>query len=131
MLNEDASKYGMDETVQKLAQDIAAHNWKVTQQYSLDKGAAKLGMQIRPVVVIELGSPAHSAKILENGEYGPTKVMMPARIAVYEKENGEVYISQLNLSLLGAMFVGVVKEVMAGAQDEHDAMVKDLVQTRS
>ncbi len=127
MLVENESKYGMEETVQKLVPQIEEHNWVVKKQYSLDKGAAKIGKQIKPVVVIALGSSAHSSKILEIDDNRPTAVMMPARIAVYQKENGKVYISRLNLELMGTMFGGVVKEVMVEAQREHDAIVKDII----
>lgn len=127
MLIENESKFGVEETVQKLTQLIEENNWKVKQKYPLHKGAAKIGKQIKPVVVIEFGHSAHSSKILEIDDNRPTAAMMPARIAVYEKENKKVYISRLNLGLMGSMFGGVVKEVMGEAQKEHDAIVEDII----
>jgi uncharacterized protein (DUF302 family) len=127
MLIENESKFGVEETVQKLTQLIEENNWKVKQKYPLHKGAAKIGKQIKPVVVIEFGHSAHSSKILEIDDNRPTAAMMPARIAVYEKENKKVYISRLNLGLMGIMFGGVVKEVMGEAQKEHDAIVEDII----
>lgn len=127
MLIENESKFGVEETVQKLTQLIEENNWKVKQKYPLHKGAAKIGKQIKPVVVIEFGHSAHSSRILEIDDNRPTAAMMPARIAVYEKENKKVYISRLNLGLMGIMFGGVVKEVMGEAQKEHDAIVEDII----
>lgn len=127
MLIENESRYGLEETVQKLLPLIEANHWAVKQQYALHKGAAKLGVNIKPVIVIELGSAPHSSRILAIDENRRTAVMMPARIAVYEKEAGGVYIAMLDLDLMGRMFGGVVRDVMVVAQEEHDAIVKGIV----
>ncbi|MBT3205174.1 MAG: DUF302 domain-containing protein [Gammaproteobacteria bacterium] len=127
MLIENESRFDVDKTVQKLTQSIEQSNWVVKQKYLLHKGAAKIGKLINPVVVIELGHAGHSSTILKFDDYRSTAVMMPARIAVYEKENDKVYISRMDLKLMGSMFGGVVKQVMGEAQQEHDAIVKDVI----
>lgn len=127
MLIEKESKFGLNETVQKLTHSIEANDWKVKQKYPLHKGAAKIGKEIKPVVVIELGHAAHASTILEVDGFRATSVMMPARMSVYEKENGKVYISRMDLKLMGSMFGGVVKTVMGKANEEHESIVENLI----
>lgn len=65
MLIENESRFDVDKTVQKLIRSIEQSNWVVKQKYLLHKGAAKIGKQINPVVVIEPGHAGHSSTILE------------------------------------------------------------------
>ncbi len=41
-------------------------------------------------------------------------VMMPCSISVYEKSDGNVYVSTMNAALMGRMFGGTVAKVMSG-----------------
>jgi hypothetical protein len=46
---------------------------------------------------------------------------MPLAVGVYEDGNGDVYVTRLNVGLLGRMFGGTISEVMgqAGADLER------------
>jgi len=41
--------------------------------------------------------------------------LMPLGIGIYEDKDGQVYISELNVGLLGMMFGGTIADVMADA----------------
>jgi hypothetical protein len=48
---------------------------------------------------------------------------MPLGIGVYENKEGEVYISELDVGLMGMMFGGTIADVMADAGKD----VKDII----
>ena len=56
--------------------------------------------------------------------------LMPCAIAVYEGDDGAVYVSGMNMGLMGKMFGGNIAEVMGGsvADDERkilSAVIQD------
>ena len=69
---------------------------------------------MRPVRLVNLCHPQHAAKILSEDGARLVSVMMPCTIAVYEKSDGSIWAANMNASLMGGMFGGVVSEVMAG-----------------
>jgi hypothetical protein len=48
---------------------------------------------------------------------------MPLGIGVYQEEDGNVYISELNVALLGMMFGGTIAEVMADAGNDISEVI--------
>lgn len=40
---------------------------------------------------------------------------IPIEIGIYEDQSGQVYVSELNVGLMGKMFGGTIAEVMSGA----------------
>lgn len=48
---------------------------------------------------------------------------MPLAIGVYEDKKGQVYVSQLNVGLMGKMFGGTIAEVMAMAGKDLNEVV--------
>jgi hypothetical protein len=52
---------------------------------------------------------------------------MPLAIGVYEDKNGQVYVSQLNVGLLGMMFGGTIAEVMGMAGNDLNEVIASVV----
>jgi hypothetical protein len=48
---------------------------------------------------------------------------MPIEIGIYEDKSGRVYVSELNVGLLGKMFGGTIAEVMGDAGKD----IKDII----
>ena len=57
-------------------------------------------------------------KVLEGNNERIVSTMMPCRIAIYEKEDGKVYTSYMNFSLLAGAMGGAVDEAMTTAMEE-------------
>jgi len=53
--------------------------------------------------------------------------MMPCRISVYEKSDGNVYISRLNSVKLGGLFGGIIKVAMDEAGNESELIIQSVV----
>lgn len=123
MLSERPSRVGLDATVERLTKAAEAQGWVVSSIQKLDQSIVKHGgPKVRPVRLVNLCHPQHAAKILNEDGARIVSVMMPCTIAVYEKSDGTVWAANMNAKLVGAMFGGVVAEVMAGpvatSQDE-------------
>lgn len=115
MMVESQSKLGFDDTVQTIQDNAATQDWIVPNVMRLDKSIAKHGYDVRPVAVIELCKPDLAAEILAEDDARLVSSLMPCRIAVYEKSNGDVILSRMNTALMSKMFGGLVTEVMSEA----------------
>ena len=60
-------------------------------------------------------NPRYASKILANDADRGVTAFMPLGIGVYEDKKGQVYVSQLNVGLLGMMFGGTIADVMGMA----------------
>lgn len=119
MFFESKSKFGFDETVEKLSEIILENGWKVTHTHDLKETMKKNGLEVAPVKVIELCNPQYAYRLLSDDTLRIYSNMMPCRLSVYEKADGKTYVSRMNSAMMAAQIGGVVQEVMSGAF--HDA----------
>lgn len=112
MLQEHASPYGVDETVERIRRNAVDQGWVVSGVRRLDESIRKHGGgDLPPVRLINVCQADHAHRILDEGDQRIVSVMMPCTISVYEK-GGETYIGTMNAGLMGRMFGGTVAEVM-------------------
>ena len=52
--------------------------------------------------------------------------MMPHSVAVYEKSDGNTYISSMNMKLMGQIFGGETERVMGLVQSDDDVILEFL-----
>ncbi len=119
MLNVHPSRLGFDETVEAIEAGIDQQGWVLAGKRDMQKSLSKHGRDFpRRVAIVELCHPEYADRVLtDNRELA---AMMPCSIAVYEGDDGAVYVSRMNTGLMGRMFGGTVAEVMGGpvARDE-------------
>jgi uncharacterized protein (DUF302 family) len=127
MFIENESKYGFDETVEKLSSEILESGWKVTHVHDLQETLRKNGKDVLEVKVIETCNPVHAYKILEPDKERIASNMLPCRVSVYTKSDGKTYISRMNAELLAAQLGGLVGEVMTQAFNEIEVVIKKVV----
>lgn len=129
MIVEHESKYGLDETVTRLKQAIEDAGWICPGVRDMNKSMAKQGVTFdKRVRLVEMCQAEHAKSVLETDRHIAT--LMPCAIAVYDGDDGKVYISGMNMGLMGKMFGGNVAKVMGGAvaADERiiiSSVVKD------
>jgi uncharacterized protein (DUF302 family) len=126
MLSEKVSRYGFDETVDRLKSAAEQDGWSVPAIHDLQQSLAKSGQHVRPVKVIEICKPAYSGKMLELNDERIISVMMPCRISVYEKDDGNVYVSLLNAGTMTAGMPSHIASVMKAASDDTFKVVKTI-----
>lgn len=123
MIVEHESKFAtIDETTAALVTSIKANDWVIPggKIRNMNKSVEKSGYELdRQVRIIELCKGDMARDIIKTNPEIST--IMPCAIGVYKKADGKVYLSGMNMGLIGKMFGGniakVVGEQVAG--DEH------------
>ncbi len=116
MFIESKSKYGFDETVEKLNEAIAQGGWRVLHTHNLQETMIKNGYNdVLQTKVIELCNPQLAHKLLSDDSMRIYSNMMPCRMSVYEQADGFTYVSRMNTKMLSMQIGGKVEEVMGGA----------------
>ena len=106
-------KLGFDETVAALEKRIPEHGWVISGEKPMDmnKSLAKHGVTFGPrVKLIKLCKPEYAESVLTTDRH--ISCMMPCAMAVWEGDDGKVYLSKMNLSLMAKMFGGNIAKVM-------------------
>ena len=63
MFFENISRYGFDETVNRLSEIVAENGWKVIQILDLQETMRKNGKEVLPVKVMELCKPDYAYRL--------------------------------------------------------------------
>ncbi|MBD3265068.1 DUF302 domain-containing protein [bacterium] len=114
------SRFGFEETVTKIEQGIPAIGWASPGTTNMNKSMAKHGVEFVPRVhVIKMCKPEYAKEVLKSDRY--VSCLMPCSVAVWESDDGKVYVSKMNTGLMGKMFGGTIAEVMGNkvSRDEH------------
>ena len=127
ILTENQSRFSFDKTVEILVAEAEMRQWKVPAIHDLQQSLAKSGKTVKPVKVIEICKPEYSGKMLELNHERIISVMMPCRISVYEKDDGNTYIALINSGMLAEGIPEIISKVMKAASDETFEIVKQAV----
>ncbi len=126
MIKEVASPYGFEETMTKVKANAKAQGWKVPKSWKINfqKNLKKtVKIDIGPNQVMGMCEPQAAADILKHDKLKQLAVMMPCKIAIYEKSDGKTYISIMNMNLLGAAFGDVVNGITTKLAPQMEKMV--------
>jgi len=124
MFIENRSKYGFDETVEKITNAVLAASWKVPHIHDLRETLRKSELEVFPVKVLEMCKPSLSYRILSKDSERIFSSMMPCRISVYEKANGVTYISRMNAKSVADTLKGESARVMSEAFSEMENILE-------
>ena len=119
IVKEAVSPVGYEQTIAHIQKNVTNAGWKVSALMRLDQTLAKEGKSVLPVAAFKICQPDHAEQILLDDDARFLSVMMPCSIAVYEKADGQTYISTMNSALLGRMFGGTAQQVMGGPVAEE------------
>lgn len=128
MFFESKSRFGFSETLQKLSDLIPESGWKEISVLDLQAIMKKNGKEILPVKVVELCKPDYAYRLLSDNTQRIYSNMLPCRISVYEKSDGNCYISRLNAAMMAAQLGGVTEEVMTAAYHDAEEMISKLAE---
>ncbi len=126
MFFENISRYGFDETVNRLSEIVAENGWKVIQILDLQETMRKNGKEVLPVKVMELCKPDYAYRLLSDDALRIYANMMPCRISIHQKADGQTYVSRMNSAILAVQMGGVVQEVMSGAFTDAEDFIRKI-----
>ena len=127
MFFESRSKYSFEETINLLTELVPEYEWKIIQILDLQETMSKNGKEVLPVKVVEMCKPDYAYQLLSDDSLRIYANMMPCRVSVYEKSDGNTYISRMNAALFAAQIGGVMQKVMGKAFDDVEIMIKKIV----
>lgn len=127
LFTESESRFNFEETVTKLTETISTGGWKVLTVHDLQSSLKKAGNEVLPVKVFEICNPKHSYKLLSEDDERIYSSMMPCRFSVYEKKDGKVYISRMNVSTFSKNLSTLAEEVMNTANSEAESFLKEVI----
>lgn len=123
MLIKHKSNRSYDETVAALSEALSKkQDWRVLTVNDYQKSTAAFGA-IERTGTVSICNPRYASKILANDVDRGVTAFMPLGIGVYEDKQGNVYVSQLNVGLLGMMFGGTIADVMGMAGKDINEVV--------
>ena len=124
MLVVHESRYNtVEETCSKLKESIEAQGWVCPSIRNMGDTIRKSGVDMKEDIrIVELCNAKHAYDVLITNPEVST--LMPCAWGVYKGEDGLVYISTMNMGLMGKIFGGNIAKVMAGevARNEHDML---------
>ncbi|MCP4074853.1 MAG: DUF302 domain-containing protein [Gammaproteobacteria bacterium] len=126
MIVEKLSPLGFDETVAKIKKNAKALGWKVPKSWkkNFQKNLKKVTKKdIGKNLVFSMCEPWAAVKLLKHDKYKKFLAMMPCSFAVYEKSDGKVYASFMNIQMMGQMYKGQ-KEIEELVNELGPHMVK-------
>ena len=126
MLIKHQSSKSYDDTVVALSESLnKKQDWKVLKVHDYQKATAEFG-SIERTGSLNVCNPRYASKILANDVDRGVTAFMPLAIGVYEDKAGQVYVSQLNVGLLGMMFGGTIAEVMGQAGADISEVIESV-----
>ena len=126
MFFENRSRFGFEETINKLTELVPKNEWKIIQMLDLQETMRKNGKDVLPVKVVEMCKPDYAYQLLSEDSQRIYSNMMPCRVSVYEKSDGNTYISRMNSAMFAEQIGGVMQDVMSKAFDDVEKMIKKI-----
>lgn len=128
MFEEHVSPFGFEETVARVQHNIqdTGKGWALSGLRNPAKAVQADGGNTLPVMMVEACSTKYSKPILNEDSVRFLSILMPCKISVYKKNDGKIYIANMNAGLMGRMFGPLVGDIMSQvAEDQKKFLVMD------
>ena len=126
LVKEIKSPYDFDKTITVMSDRInAAEGWHVTA--IIDQNHEVItngGYSIGNFKIIKYCSGSYSADMLSADDRKKIGTMMPKSFAVYEKSDGQVYVSTSNGAVMGKLFGGEIETIIEKVSLEVEDMMR-------
>lgn len=126
MFKENKSKHDFETTIAELEKTVASKGWVVPAVNDLQASLKKHDFDVNKVKIYNLCKPELANRILSQDDERVVSALMPCRVAIYEKSDGNTYISLLNAKLMSRPMAKLIRDTMTDAATESDAIVESL-----
>lgn len=123
----DESKYGFNETIDKIEELSKENGWNISHMYNLQATMAKHNFSVEPVLVMSLCKPSIAYNILGSDNEREASALMPCRVSIYQTKDGRVMISRMNVNFMSSMLSGISKDAMVLAGNENEEVLKHVI----
>jgi uncharacterized protein (DUF302 family) len=113
----------VEETVDALEKGLGmVDGWSSPGTRDMNGMMAKHGVSFAPKVrLVEMCKARYAAEVLRTDRKVAT--LMPCAVAVYEDDQGKVWLSKMNLGLMARLFGGNVGRVMGGLVADEEKRI--------
>lgn len=128
MLVARQSRYNsVKETCKQLKIAIESNGWECPAIRNMNMAMGKQGVEMeKQVWIVELCNAEYAKDVLMTNPEVST--LMPCAWGVYKGKDGKIYISGMNMGLMGKMFGGNIAKVMGGSvSKDEEQMLKDVI----
>lgn len=126
MLVKLRSKLSYDETISVLGENFKKkQDWKVLVVNDYKKSTEAF-VTLEQTGSVNICNPRYASMILADDKDRGVTAFMPLGIGVYEDKKGQVFVSKLNIGLLGKMFGGTISEVMGAAGKDLSEVINSV-----
>ena len=123
MLVTHKSRRGYAETLAALNEAVARkQGWKVLAVNDYQQATAPFAA-LEHVGSVNVCNARYASTILTSDKNRIVSAFMPLAVGVYEDKTGQVYVTEMNVGLMGRMFGGVIAKVMGMAGHDLDEMI--------
>jgi uncharacterized protein (DUF302 family) len=124
------SSKSFDDTVAAIGDAVnKKQDWKILGLNDYQKRIRESGYgEMNRTGSIALCNAHYSSRILADDGNKKVTAFMPIEIGIYEDKSRQVYVSELNVGLLGKMFGGTIAEVMSDAGKDIKDILRALAQ---
>ena len=121
------SKLGFDETVAAVRQRITENGWSMKGVSDISHEINKAGYEFKPkVTIIKLCKAEYAQVVLSTDRY--VSCLMPCTMSIWEGDDGKVYLSKMNMSLMARLFGGNIGKIMGGnVINDEEKMLEGLL----
>jgi uncharacterized protein (DUF302 family) len=126
MLVKRKSNRNYEDTIAALTEALKnKQDWMVKVVNDYQKSTSSFA-PIERVGSMNICNPRYASKILAKDADRGVTAFMPLAIGVYEDKQGQAYVSQLNVGLMGMMFGGTIADVMGMAGKDLKEVVESV-----
>jgi len=126
LVKEIKSPYDFEKTVSVMSERInTKEGWHVTDVIDQNlETTMNGGYPIGNYKIIKYCSGSYSAEMLSADDMKKIGNMMPKTFAVYEKSDGQVYVSTMNGAVMGKLFGGEIERIIEEVSLEVEDMMR-------
>jgi len=124
---EQVSPLNVPDTVEKLIASAVRKGWQNPAVHNLQQSLAKSGKEVKPVQVVEICKPDYSGRMLELNDERIVSILMPCRISVYEKSDGNTYVALLDMSEMTDGLTQTATDAILDASIESFEIVNSVI----
>lgn len=126
MIKEMKSPYDYEKTIETIVTRVnSMPEWHVVTVYDMNKEVIENGGKpIGKYTIIKYCSGKYASEMLMDDDRKPLGAMMPKAFAVYEKTDGQVYMSTANGAVMGKLFGGETETIIERVSLEVEEMLR-------
>lgn len=126
MIKEMKSPYDYEKTVETIVTRVnSMPEWHIVTVYDMNKEVIENGGKpIGKYTIIKYCSGKYASEMLMDDDRKPMGAMMPKAFAVYEKSDGQVYMSTANGAVMGKLFGGESETIIERVSLEVEEMLR-------